>query len=274
MHLAKSRVLTRVLLLFAHEREMAQAGSTPAPRTILRPMGWCEFGEHFVALKIMKWLLPWLVAVAALGGTFYFYNAGKAKSAELAKLQPVFQELETLRAENEELKTNRAPVEELERLRKDNLDLLRLRNEVHQLRQEKQQLTQLAVAAQAAVQRAQAQVQAAQLQVRAFATNLPPVMQHPSPEMMEAFRRRYGLQMTPEQAQLNACINNLRQLDGAKQQWALENRKTEAAVPTEQEVAVYLKDNTVPKCPGGGAYALNSVAAHPTCSIQGHALPQ
>ena len=32
-------------------------------------------------------------------------------------------------------------------------------------------------------------------------------------------------------SQMNACINNLRQIDGAKQQWALENKVTGAATP-------------------------------------------
>ena len=34
-----------------------------------------------------------------------------------------------------------------------------------------------------------------------------------------------------ETAQKNACINNLRQIDGAKEQWALENKKTSADTP-------------------------------------------
>ena len=232
-------------------------------------------------MRMLRWFLPWLVAAAALGGTYYFYNSGKSTSEELAKLQPALQELETLRAENEELKTNRVPVEEVERLRQDNRDLLRLRNEVQQLRNEKQQLTQQAAVARADVQRAQAQAQAAQMQAYVLSTNRPPVAAQPTPEMMEAFRRRYGLdarQLTPQEQQRNFCINNLRQLDGAKQQWALENRKLATAIPTAQDVVVYLKDNAFPMCPAGGTYTLNSVAVNPTCSlqgsVQGHALPQ
>jgi hypothetical protein len=68
-----------------------------------------------------------------------------------------------------------------------------------------------------------------------------------------------------------ACVNQLRQLDGAKQQWALENRKTTADVPTERDLAPYLK-NGIPKCPAGGTYALNAVSAAPTCNIAGHSL--
>jgi hypothetical protein len=238
-------------------------------------------GEQVVAPKIMKSFLPWLVAALALGGAYFFYASGKSKSGELARVQQELDELESLRAENAELKTNLAAGEELERLRKDNRDLLRLRNKVHQLRNEKQQLTQQAATAQADVQRAQAQARAAQLQVQTFATNTPPAGQPVSPEMMAAFQRRYGLSPQPQgtalmgyQALANACIHNLRPLDGAKQRWALENRKTQTAIPTEQEIAVYLSSKTIPKCPAGGTSTLNSVAANPTCSVQGHVLPQ
>ena len=72
----------------------------------------------------------------------------------------------------------------------------------------------------------------------------------------------------------NACINNLRQIDGAKQQWALEKNKTGDAVPTAQDLLPYLKDGVFPACPDGGTYSINSVDAVPTCSLPGHALPQ
>ena len=75
-------------------------------------------------------------------------------------------------------------------------------------------------------------------------------------------------------SQTNACINNLRQIDGAKQQWALENQKAAVAVPTAQDIAPYLKDQVIPACPATGKYTLNAVSALPTCSIAGHALPQ
>jgi hypothetical protein len=72
----------------------------------------------------------------------------------------------------------------------------------------------------------------------------------------------------------NTCINNLRLIDGAKQQWALEKNAAGDAVPTARDLQPYLKDGIFPVCPDGGAYAINSVDAIPTCTIQGHALPQ
>jgi prepilin-type N-terminal cleavage/methylation domain-containing protein len=78
-------------------------------------------------------------------------------------------------------------------------------------------------------------------------------------------------------AQRNACINNLRQIDGAKQQWALEYRKSDADVPTSDDVAPYIKNNRFPNCPGGGSYLVNAVNTDPTCSKAAapdlHALP-
>src|SRR3982751_2402243 len=53
-------------------------------------------------------------------------------------------------------------------------------------------------------------------------------------------------------AQQNACINNLRQIDGAKQQWALENKAAPTARPDITDVAPYLGPGTAgtqPRCP-------------------------
>ena len=72
-------------------------------------------------------------------------------------------------------------------------------------------------------------------------------------------------------SQGNSCINNLRQLDGAKQEWALEKGKKATDVPTKEDLLPYLK--SWPVCPQGGTYTINSVADEPTCSIPGHKLP-
>ncbi len=71
----------------------------------------------------------------------------------------------------------------------------------------------------------------------------------------------------------NACINNLRQIDGAKQQWQLENHKTDSDTPTSAEVASYLKNNQFPVCPYGGKYTIGPVNEDPACSVPGHVLP-
>lgn len=80
-----------------------------------------------------------------------------------------------------------------------------------------------------------------------------------------------------ETAQANACINNLRQIDGAKQQWALENKKTSSAAVTIDNIAPYLgRAGTVSTvgatviCPSGGttfsdSYTINVVNTAPAC---------
>ena len=72
-------------------------------------------------------------------------------------------------------------------------------------------------------------------------------------------------------SQQNACINNLRQIDGAKNEWALEKGKKATDVPTKSDLLPYLR--SWPVCPQGGTYTLGAVNEKPTCSIPGHELP-
>jgi competence protein ComGC len=75
-------------------------------------------------------------------------------------------------------------------------------------------------------------------------------------------------------AQKNRCINNLRQIDAAKQQWALEKNKTASDVPTWEDLQPYLGKSKVPlHCPKGGEYTIGAVNQQPTCSIAEHVLP-
>ena len=86
------------------------------------------------------------------------------------------------------------------------------------------------------------------------------------------------------QSQMNACINNLRQIDGAIQQWALETKQAANASVTQADVVPYLK--SPPICPSAGAgavglpgfqasYTLTTVSNSPTCAISPttHILP-
>jgi prepilin-type N-terminal cleavage/methylation domain-containing protein len=76
-------------------------------------------------------------------------------------------------------------------------------------------------------------------------------------------------------SQTNACINNLRQIDGAIQQWALENNQAPGAAVTSANAIVYLGRGNAgqwPTCPAGGTYAVTSVSTKPTCTVSGHAL--
>ena len=69
----------------------------------------------------------------------------------------------------------------------------------------------------------------------------------------------------------NACINNLRQVEGAKEQWALETHHNVGDAVTFNNVVPYIK-NGMPKCPQGGTYTIGRIGENPTCSVPGHSL--
>ena len=70
----------------------------------------------------------------------------------------------------------------------------------------------------------------------------------------------------------DACIKNLKDIDAAKQKWALLNNKTDLDVPTEQDLRSYLPNGAMPVCPAGGTYSINAVGLPPTCTIASHAI--
>src|SRR5438874_7553450 len=51
-------------------------------------------------------------------------------------------------------------------------------------------------------------------------------------------------------SQQNVCINNLRQIDDAIQEWALDLKKAPGAPVTFTDISVYLKNSVI--CPAGG----------------------
>ena len=73
-------------------------------------------------------------------------------------------------------------------------------------------------------------------------------------------------------SQTSACINNLRQIFGATQQWGIDFRKAPDAPVTPDDVLPYLKSAVV--CPAGGpngtfggTYSLTTVSNLPTCRV-------
>jgi prepilin-type N-terminal cleavage/methylation domain-containing protein len=80
-------------------------------------------------------------------------------------------------------------------------------------------------------------------------------------------------------SQKNACINNLRQIDGAKQQYALENKVDTqvAGEPAQALIQEYLGRGAAglwPECPAGGTYGIEDYVTAPTCTITGHVLDE
>jgi prepilin-type N-terminal cleavage/methylation domain-containing protein len=75
-------------------------------------------------------------------------------------------------------------------------------------------------------------------------------------------------------SQANACINNLRQIDAACNEFALEQGKTtgSAAPSLTTDLTPYIKlnsNNAIPSCPAQGSYTVGTVGAVPqvTCSL-------
>ena len=76
-------------------------------------------------------------------------------------------------------------------------------------------------------------------------------------------------------SQQNACINNLRQIDAAVQQWALEANQAAGATVTEANVSPYLGRSVGAAtfaaarviCPATGTYTVTVANVAPTCSL-------
>jgi prepilin-type N-terminal cleavage/methylation domain-containing protein len=93
-----------------------------------------------------------------------------------------------------------------------------------------------------------------------------------------------NLTQARQRAQMNACISNLRYIDGAKQQWAFEQRKQDTDTPAGSDLQPYLgrtASGSLPSCPVDGAqsfatsYAPQNIGSKPLCLIipSTHVLP-
>jgi hypothetical protein len=65
----------------------------------------------------------------------------------------------------------------------------------------------------------------------------------------------------------NACIANLKQIDGAVQQWALENKKKGTDGVATSDILDFLKGSVLPICPAAGTYWVRTVSAVPRCTV-------
>ena len=216
-------------------------------------------------MKLKDWVL-WLCVAALLATEVFLFLANRQKDAALVQLHEAKQEAGQLRAQLDQLKNSSVATlgAENARLRAENQGLTQkfsqLQNEINQARQQNQKLTQQVETAHNTLQQQQEQLQEMQTQTENQQANTAP---EPSAE-----------QLLSAVTQLNTCINNLRQIDAAKQQWALENDKTADAIPPAQDLLPYLSNMVFPVCPSGGTYTINAVGVPPTCSVPGHVLPQ
>jgi hypothetical protein len=89
----------------------------------------------------------------------------------------------------------------------------------------------------------------------------------------------------PSTSPANACINNLRQIDIAKNQWALEHNAKSNDVVTINDIRPYIErernnpyikldaKGNLPKCPSGGIYTIGKIGEPPTCSLGTNVIP-
>jgi len=215
-----------------------------------------------LSMKLKNWVL-WLCVAALLATEVFLFLAKSQKNTAIVQLHESQQKVAQLQSDLDQLKNSSVATLSTEnaRLRAENQGLTQkfpqLQAENNRLREQSQKLAQQLEAAHSAVQQQQQQLQ--QMQPDNQQANPAP---EPSAEPP-----------APAVNQLNACLNNLRQIDAAKQQWALENDKIADAIPPALELLPYLKDGIFPVCPSGGAYTINAVVVLPTCSISGHVLP-
>ena len=216
-------------------------------------------------MKLKNWVL-WLCVAALLATEVFLFLAKSQKDAAIVQLHESQQKAAQLQSDLDKLKNSSVATLSAEnaRLRAENQNLSQkfsqLQNENKQVRQQSQKLSQQLETAHSAVQQQQEQLQEMQIQAENQQANPAP---EPSAEPPAS-----------AVAQLNVCINNLRQIDAAKQQWALENDKTADAIPPAQDLLPYLPNMVFPVCPSGGTYTINAVGVPPTCSVPGHVLPQ
>jgi hypothetical protein len=73
------------------------------------------------------------------------------------------------------------------------------------------------------------------------------------------------------------CVNTLRQIEAASQQFALENKLTNGApIRFPEDLTNYIKLNSlgkIPPCPSGGTYQISKVGEPPTCSLDTNIVP-
>jgi len=85
--------------------------------------------------------------------------------------------------------------------------------------------------------------------------------------LAEGQRSRWFGLVASEHQRMMSCVANLKQIQGAKEQWAVENKKTVGDPVDVSALYSYLKNSQMPQCPMKGVYTVNVVGALPACSL-------
>jgi RNA polymerase sigma factor (sigma-70 family) len=184
------------------------------------------------------------MAVAAMAVPLLVQNQSMAKlEGENHALRQQVEQIAQVQAENERLSNVVAQANASQSLPPEQVrELLKLRGEIGALRQQGKELVRL---------------QQENRQLRSQPTVAP--------------KQAQPILLTDEQTL--TCIHNLREIDGASQQCALENKMSARDIVTSEQILPYLKrGKEVFRCPSGGSYTFGSLTNMPTCSIPGHAI--
>jgi hypothetical protein len=220
-------------------------------------------------IDLKRWF-SWLCLALMVVAEIFLFQAVREKDAALVESHSAQVEMRQMQKDLDALKNSSAGLQatEIARLRKQNEMLTAkasaLQKNAEQLQFANQQAEQHLTTARKALQLQQDHLQqlaAENQQARAIA--------------LAAAQSSPAAASENDQRLMEICINHLRQIDAAKNQWALENNKATGATPTAQDIAPYLKldaNGNIPSCPAGGLYLINAIGEPPTCSLAGHAL--
>ena len=70
-------------------------------------------------------------------------------------------------------------------------------------------------------------------------------------------------------SQMNACIGNMRQIDAAKEQWAMSSGIAAGQPADTTAVTRYIQGAVTPLCPAEGTYTYHDLGDDPECSVHG-----
>lgn len=192
--------------------------------------------------------IPILLIVASLSWAGVSLSQHFKQQAELAQLKQLAGDVTNIRQHNVNLKNSSGINLEMERLKKENEGLDEAKKENEKVMAEK-----------AEVEKSVRAIQAAQIESK---------REKLQTENQQLQQKTKEFQMAAHASTQAACFQMMKQIQAAKEQWALENRKDATGLPTAENLARYFGGLQL-KCPGGGTHTINYVGQLPICSVHG-----
>jgi hypothetical protein len=202
-------------------------------------------------VKTKTALIAIIVVVAAAAGGLVMQNQAQEKlRQENADLHQQLDQIGALQAENERLSNQLAQASAPQLSQDQTRELVKLRNEVAFLRNQKSKL------------------QSQNGELESLREENRKLKEQPGAPATPARPT-----VDPEQAK-NACINNLRIIEAAKQQCKVQLNLSITDTPTVEQLLPYLGPGAkeLPRCPMGGTYNIGIIGVKAACSIPGHVL--